>query len=123
MRTFHSTHGFPITLGVFRAAHPERCGIAELDQNGTVTSFVEKPTKPKSNLAAAGIYLADQGIFDVFPDPRSFAGSVLDLGFDIFPKMVGKMKVFEIDELVDIGTPEAYEKAQQVWQKRLDEQT
>ena len=71
-----------------------------------------------ADLAAAGIYLADRRIFDFFPASTSYAGRVLDLGFHVFPKLAGQMKVYEIDELIDIGTPQAYETANRVWQTK-----
>jgi NDP-sugar pyrophosphorylase family protein len=107
-----------VTFGVFRAPIPERCGIAETDDSGIVTTFIEKPVNPKSNLAAAGIYIADQRIFDAFPKYPASNDIILDLGYDIFPKMAGKMKIYEIDELIDIGTPEAYEAANRAWQNK-----
>lgn len=122
MRRFHETHDHPVTLGVFMAPRPERCGIAEIDDNGTVVSFIEKPENPKSNMAAGGIYIADRRIFDVFPDSLPGPEDVLDLGFHIFPKLGGRMKVYGIDELIDIGTHSAYEEANLAWQKKRGEE-
>ena len=115
MWEFHGSHGLPFTLGVFKAENPSACGIAEVDGDGVVTGFVEKPGEPKSDLAAAGVYVADWRIFDFFPED---AGSrmPLDLGFDVIPRLVGRMKAYVIDEfLMDIGTADSYEKAQEIY--------
>ena len=119
MYEFHLGHGLPFTLGVFRADEPERCGIAEVDEDGIVTGFVEKPERPRSDLAAAGIYVADQRIFEFFPEGAEGMRS-LDLGFHVIPRLVGHMKAYFIEDfLIDIGTVESYERAQMIW-SRLD---
>jgi|TARA_B110000211_G_scaffold198094_1_gene227847 mannose-1-phosphate guanylyltransferase len=98
-----------LTLGTFEAECPERCGIAEIDLEGVVRGFVEKPERPLSNHAAAGIYVAEPEIFDYFPEHSN--SSVLDLGFDVIPKLVGQMRNYSIKQLIDIGTHENYQKA------------
>ena len=111
MWRFHQGHGLPFTLGVFKAENPRACGIAEVDGDGVVTGFVEKPEEPKSDLAAAGVYIADSRIFEAFPKDAG-EKRPLDLGFHVIPNLVGKMKVYEIKEfLMDIGTADSYEKA------------
>jgi mannose-1-phosphate guanylyltransferase len=124
MFTYHRGHGMPFTLGVFKTDRPKECGIAEISNNGKVTGFVEKPENPATDLAAAGVYVADTRIFEFFPKMESFnqgsPSQPLDLGFHIIPKLVGNMKAYLIQEtLIDIGTPEAYEKAQEVWKAEL----
>ena len=105
----HMQHRPVLTLSTFEAEFPERCGIAEIDQQQIIQGFIEKPKTPLSNRAAAGIYVADKKIFDYFPQhPNS---SVLDLGFDVIPRLVGKMRNYSIDKLIDIGTFENYQKA------------
>jgi mannose-1-phosphate guanylyltransferase len=119
---FHREHGLPFTLGVFKADNPSQCGIAEVREDGLVTGFVEKPEHPRSNLAAAGIYIADQRIFEAFPvlgnNGNASFPRPLDLGFHVIPHLVGRMKAYFIEEfLMDIGNPESYRRAQELWEE------
>ena len=43
---------------------PERFGVAELDGE-RVTSIVEKPKEPRSDLAVIGVYMYDNSVFDI----------------------------------------------------------
>lgn len=114
----HLQHGLPFTLGVFRTAYPTQCGIAEIDSDDVVIGFEEKPAHPKSEWAAAGVYVADDRIYDLFPLLQD-SEKGLDLGFHVIPRLLRKMKAYYIhDFLIDIGTPEAYQKAATIWQER-----
>ena len=42
---------------------PKRFGIATTDKKGKVTSIVEKPANPTSDLAVVGAYLYDNTVF------------------------------------------------------------
>ena len=105
----HLKHRPVMTLSTFEAEYPERCGIAEIDHQQIIQGFVEKPEAPLSNRAAAGIYVAETDIFDYFPEQKPL--SILDLGFDVIPRLIGKMRNYSIDKLIDIGTFENYQKA------------
>src|SRR3989441_1100836 len=50
--------------------HPEWVGVAELDKEGNVIGLVEKPKKPRSNLALVGIYMRRPSVFPVIDKPR-----------------------------------------------------
>jgi mannose-1-phosphate guanylyltransferase len=115
MKHYHCSHELPFTLGVFRTSHPEKCGIVETDENDVVISFEEKPKIPKSDIGAAGIYMADRRIFDVFPTSLEKQSEPLDLGYDILPRLLGQMKRYDVGECIDIGTHTTYQKAQQMW--------
>lgn len=105
---FHRSHDDPFTMMLFRTDFPERCGIAELDDAGRVVNFEEKPRRPKSNLANAGVYVVTADAFREIADMRKF-----DLGFDVLPEFVGRMRGWLWEGYhVDVGSPEAYEQAQ-----------
>ncbi|MEK7619569.1 MAG: nucleotidyltransferase family protein [Patescibacteria group bacterium] len=52
---------------VKEAEHPERMGVCQLDDEGYVTDFVEKPKIPPSNLASIGVFVLHEDIFSVAP--------------------------------------------------------
>jgi glucose-1-phosphate thymidylyltransferase len=50
---------------LYEVPDPERFGVAELDAQGAVIGFEEKPEQPKSNLIPIGVYFLRQDAFDV----------------------------------------------------------
>lgn len=108
---FHQNKKSPLTMALFRTNLPKQCGIAQLDSAGRIIEFVEKPEFPKSDLANAGIYVANKEIFKYFPEEK-----FIDFGKDVLPRLVGKMHGWETsDYLIDIGTMENYERAKKEW--------
>ena len=106
LNRFHVDAGRPIlTLVAYLTTEPQRCGILELDSAHRVIFFEEKPIHPKSRIANAGIHVAGAELFDYLP-----AQTPADLGFDVLPRLIGKMAGYVTDEFIqDIGTPAAYE--------------
>jgi mannose-1-phosphate guanylyltransferase len=111
MLDFHRRRGRPATIGVYEVPDPTRCGIVQIDDEGIVQDFVEKPTVPFSNLAFSGLMLATPLLLDVIPKQ-----SPVDLGFHVLPRLIGRMAAYRIsDFLIDIGTMETYRTAQLTW--------
>jgi len=113
---FHNAKGAPLTMALFHTNVPKQCGIAELNDEGRIVAFIEKPENPVSDLANAGIYVASKEVFNDFPD-----AGFSDIGKDVLPKLVGRMYGWEIPQyLIDIGTMPNYEKAQADWKYDYD---
>lgn len=114
LNAFHARVKPVLTMGLFHTNNPTGCGIATVNEDHIITEFIEKPQYPKSNLANAGIYVASQQIFSFIPENKEEA----DIGKDVLPLLVGKMAGLEIKEyILDIGTPNNYNKAQEEWKK------
>lgn len=119
MLATHRRHREPLTIGLFHAPVPTAAGIVEMDQDGRIVSFEEKPAHPRGDLANAGIYLARPALVRELPDP---AGAVLDFGFHVLPGFVGRMFGHVIEEFfIDIGTPAALARASAGWASRKRE--
>jgi mannose-1-phosphate guanylyltransferase len=111
MLAFHQEKKLAATLGIYQVPDPTRCGVVTVNENHVIQEFVEKPARPMSNWAFSGVMIAGQEIFDFVPDRRP-----TDVGFDVLPKMAGRMAGYRISEyLIDIGTLENYQIAQQSW--------
>jgi NDP-sugar pyrophosphorylase family protein len=105
---FHASHPDPFSMMLFHALEPHRCGIAELDGDGRIVSFVEKPREPKSDLANGGLYVVSSDAYREIADMNAF-----DFGFDVLPRFMGRMRGWVPDCYHrDIGTLESLQAAE-----------
>jgi glucose-1-phosphate adenylyltransferase len=111
----HRVKGADVTCAVrtvpIEEAH--RFGILDVDGDGRVTAFIEKPPNPPSNLVSMGVYVFS------WPLLRDLLGSErVDFGRDILPAMVDDGSGVYAYEFAgywqDVGTVESY------WQTNLD---
>ncbi len=115
MIELHRRAGAPATLGLYEVPDPWNRGIVELNQNGTIVRFAEKPPRPQvfSNLANAGIYILEPAVLARIPADQPY-----DFGHDVFPKMLADglpLAGYVLDDyLIDIGLPEKYEEADRI---------
>ena len=96
-----------------------RFGIMNVDENGAITEFEEKPANPNSNLASMGIYIFDWQILKKYlivdeNNPRSEN----DFGKNVIPQMLAmkeKMYTYSFSGYWrDVGT------VQSLWEANMD---
>ena len=52
------------TIFAYQVKDPERYGVVNLNNDGTVLDIEEKPIQPKSNFAMTGLYLCDETVLE-----------------------------------------------------------
>lgn len=87
----HKESGAAVTIAVMPVPWEEasRFGIMNVDEEGTITDFEEKPAEPKSNLASMGIYIFTYEVLKKYleADERD-PSSANDFGKNIIPTML-----------------------------------
>lgn len=121
MIDYHLTNESRVTIASIPVPIEDasRFGILEINPDGLVESFVEKPNTPTSNLVNMGVYLFDLEILDkLLWEDHHKTGSSHDFGKDILPNLVrSKFPVYAYpfnDYWVDVGTISSY------WEAHMD---
>ncbi len=94
-------------LTLAKVKDPERFGVPEL-KDGRIVSIEEKPKKPKSEYAVAGIYLYDSSIFEAVNAIKPSARGELEIS-DAHQYLLSKNKKVTYSEITgwwkDTGKP------------------
>lgn len=117
----HKESGAAVTIAVMPVPLEEasRFGIMNVDEEGTITDFEEKPAEPKSNLASMGIYIFTYEVLKKYleADERD-PSSANDFGKNIIPTMLEngeKMVSFRFEGYwKDVGTIHS------LWEANMD---
>lgn len=110
----HKKNNGIVTIASYYENNPSSKGIIVFNENHKISKFIEKPAIKDiiSNYANAGIYVAKR---DIFRYLEALQKTPLDFGRDVFPALLDlhkAMYVYKMTEfLLDIGTPETYERA------------
>ncbi len=121
MISFHLDQQADVTIGTIRVPIEEasRFGVLATNSKYRVTSFVEKPADPPSNLVNMGVYLFNRQLLDdILWEDRQDTESAHDFGKNIIPALIkSKARVFAFPYTgywMDVGTVQSY------WQAHMD---
>lgn len=99
-----------LTMMTFVTDCPNQCGVVELDERSMVIGFHEKVADPRSDLANAGVYMADETLFYFL---ERLDRSKIDFSTEIVPQLMGRIFVFHNDRYHrDVGTLTSFLQAQ-----------
>jgi glucose-1-phosphate thymidylyltransferase len=95
----------------YPVSDPERYGVVEFDESRRAIGLEEKPKKPKSNFAVAGLYLFDRHCVDIAerlrPSPRGEL-EITELAADYLRRGELIVRILEPGVAwLDTGTPES----------------
>jgi glucose-1-phosphate thymidylyltransferase len=94
----------------YQVSNPEDYGVIEINPKGDISSLVEKPISPASNLAIPGIYFFDESVYQKFGNLRKSARGEYEI-IDIL-KMYLSESALSVSHLergtawLDTGNPE-----------------
>ena len=110
-----------VTLSLYHVPNPTEVGLVDMNEQGRITRFVEKPRPEEvfTDLANAGVLVVEPLVLDYIPP-----GEFFDFGLHLFPKLLeAGVSIYgwvipRGTYLLDIGTPEKYAQARREWPVR-----
>lgn len=95
---------------------PQRFGVPEFDEEGNITSIIEKPAQPPSSYAAIGVYMYDQLLWEILPTLQLSGRGQYEIT-DVQNAYLGRgLLSYDIIDFgwSDAGTPESLFRATQM---------
>lgn len=100
---FHRAKHSNFTLIATPHKNPIGLGVLEIDPDGKIIQFIEKPQNPRPALINCGIYIINKSILAMIPD------GFYDFGRQLIPRLTGSLYAYvTYDYWSDIGTLQSY---------------
>ncbi len=105
---FHDRNGATATLALCEIEDVSMYGVAEMDSNGQVSRFLEKPEpwESKSRLINAGAFVLDPSVYKYLPGRGRFS-----MERQVFPRLASEGRLFGHvfkEPWTDVGRPADY---------------
>ena len=113
MLRFHAERGSHATLYLTRVPDPTQYGLVELDPDGAIRAFVEKPDPERvtTDTVNAGVYALDRSVVTAIP-----TGRAVSIERETFPALLRDRVPFfgwvSAAYWLDIGSPAKYRQGQ-----------
>ena len=103
MMSHHMSHGKLMTMAVKEMDDVTGFGVVKCDEDGAVTSFIEKPKHSLDKLVNTGIYILEKKVLNYIPEGK------YDFARDLFPAMMNNLSAYRMKGYwSDIGTLSSY---------------
>jgi NDP-sugar pyrophosphorylase family protein len=105
---FHLSRQALMSIAVVESEEIINSGLVTLDDYKRIVAFEEKKSKDQVGYINTGIYLFQRSILSFIPKDTKYS-----LEYDLFPRLAnrGSYGFITCGDLIDIGTPERYERA------------
>jgi len=112
---FHSSRQALLSMAVIESEETADRGLVTLDSLQRIVSFEEKKHPQKQGYVNAGIYFFQKEILSSIP-----ANTKYSLEYDLLPGLTNhrSFAFVSCEELIDIGTPQRYERAKRLFLNR-----
>lgn len=107
---FHFSKNAMVSIALASGQGTQDVGVVRIDKTGRITEFSEKKEKVNEQaLVNAGIYLFNYKVLTLIPKYNYFS-----LEKDLFPILNRCYGYITNNTLIDIGTPEGYQRGKQI---------
>ncbi len=107
---FHRGHGGLVSMTAVKVKNASRYGTVQVDAENRVIGFAEKAGNNCPGLVNGGVYIFSRSVLEYIQETPA------SLEKDVFPQLLSH-GVYAFEQrgmFIDIGTPEDYERAQQL---------